>query len=100
MFAVRYVALLALVFWLGAMLSETLRMHPTSVAGFAFGIVLIACLLILKLLGPPPHHFIARLAIAVTMITIAAYARLRPSTAPTIINLALGCVLLSWYAHE
>jgi len=105
--AVRYVALAALVFWLGA-LAATLTGRATDDASVwrlapeAAGCIIIACFVAMKLVGPPPAAFFARTAIVVVMLAVAAsahLARLGPSL-PNSIDLALGSVLLFWYVRE
>jgi hypothetical protein len=101
MFVVRYAALLALVIWVCALLRDTDWVHgdPRLVA-LACGGVLIASLLVLKFVGPPPRSFFPRAAIVGAMLALAA-ARWRVSwNAIPAIELALGCVLLGWYARE
>jgi hypothetical protein len=101
MFLLRYVALLALVLWLGAMIAlgalvapSTFRVlqasDPTAgraLAGAVFGdilrhfhlmaygcgLVLMACFIVKKLVGPPPAAFALRLAIVVLMLVLDAY---------------------------
>jgi hypothetical protein len=99
MFVVRYVALLALVLWLGALLNETAWIRGPLV-GFACGGVLFASLVALKFLGPPPRSFVPRAAIVALMSCIAVYARYNGQPALTMVNVLLGGVLLGWYARE
>jgi glucose dehydrogenase len=103
MLAVRYLALAALVVWLGGMIVLGLLVAPSifgvlqtatsdaaqgrMLAGATFGeilrrfhllaygcgCVLILCLLVMKLVGPPPQTFIPRIAIVVIMLGIALY---------------------------
>jgi hypothetical protein len=101
MFAIRYVALLALVIWLGGMIMLGLLVAPSTfrvlqaadpVAGrvlagslfgdilrhfhlvaYGCGIVILVCLFAIKFLGPPPRAFIPRAAIVVVMLIIAVY---------------------------
>jgi hypothetical protein len=106
MFVVRYVALAALVLWLGA----SAYAHPALghlpgqlhwIAAGCGGIILVA-LFVLKFVGPPPHAFVPRAAIAFSMIVISWYSvwQGHSPTLPLTINLALGLVLLGWYARE
>lgn len=106
MLAVRYVTLLALVVWLGAMIAlgfgDVLRQQFHLVA-FACGAVILTCLFVMKFVGPPPHSFVPRLVIVALMLAIAVYSRLSvPRTAALLvtINMALGAVLLAWYVRE
>jgi hypothetical protein len=99
MFAIRYVALLALVVWLGAMITLGLLVAPSTfrvleaadpvagrvLAGSVFGtilahfhvvayvcaFVLLVCLFAIKFIGPPPHGFIPRVGIVLVMLLIA-----------------------------
>jgi uncharacterized membrane protein len=101
MLAIRYVALLALVIWLGGMIMLGLLVAPSTfrvlqaadpvsgrvLAGALFGAILrnfhllayacgavvLVCLFAIKFLGPPPHAFIPRVAIIVVMLAIAVY---------------------------
>jgi hypothetical protein len=100
-FAIRYVALLALVIWLGGMILLALLVAPSTfqvlqaadpVAGrvlagalfgdilrhfhlvaYACGIVILVCLFAIKFLGPPPRAFVPRAAIVFVMLLVAAY---------------------------
>ena len=102
MIAIRYAALIALVVWLGGMVVLGLLVAPSTfrvlqghegaagrvLAGALFGDILrqfymlayvcggiILCsLIVLKLVGPPPHGFPARAAIVAVMLAIAVYA--------------------------
>jgi hypothetical protein len=101
MFAIRYVALLALVIWLGGMIMLGLLVAPSTfrvlqaadpaagrvlagtlfgdilrhfhLVAYACGGVILVCLFAIKFLGPPPRAFIARAAIVVVMLIIAVY---------------------------
>ena len=103
MFVVRYVALAALVVWLGALQGTLLgnaTTHDSSVA-YACGGILVVSLLAMKFLGPPPRAFLARIAIALVMLGLTLFGNWRgDSTLPTWINIVLGFVLLAWYARE
>lgn len=106
MFVVRYVALAALVLWLGASaVAHPVLGHLSGQLHWvaaACGGVILAALFVMKFVGPPPHAFVPRAAIAFSMIVIAWYASwqgLSP-TLPLTLNLTLGLVLLGWYARE
>ena len=105
MFAVRYVALGALVMLLSASVPASGLFgdwgHSYGVASIAAAVVLTA-LFVMKFVGPPPHGFVIRAIIAFTVVAISLYAFqfARGSTAPARVNLALGLVLLGWYARE
>ena len=99
MFAIRYVALTALVVWLGGMVVLGLLVAPSvfrvlqtddPVAGrmlagalfgdilrqfyrleYVCGAVILACLTIMKFVGPPPRAFFLRAGIVATMLALA-----------------------------
>ena len=104
MAAVRYAALAALVVWLGGILAilfgDALR-HEQLIT-YACGSVVFVSLLVMKFVGPPPRAFMPRAAIVVAMVAVALLATFRvlPVTTFAALDLALGCVLLSWYVHE
>lgn len=102
MIAVRYVALIALVIWLGAMASEFVPQDQRL--SYACGGVILVCLFAMKFVGPPPHGFIPRVALVAAMLAIAISSSLsltRASVAMfTTVNMALGLVLLFWYVRE
>lgn len=102
MLAVRYLALAALVVWLGGMVVLTLIVAPTTLrvlqdadpgggrvaAGalvgellsqfdllaYACGGIVLVALFVMKFLGPPPAAFVVRAAIVAAMLAIAVYA--------------------------
>jgi hypothetical protein len=102
--AVRYVVLLALVVWLGGMLTvllgEWLRSVP--IVGAACGGVMLIGLFVMKFVGPPPHGFIPRAALTALMVLLVAAAAVYRTLAAQLIaiDLALGLVLLFWYVRE
>jgi hypothetical protein len=162
MLAIRYLALAALVVWLGGMVVLSVVVAPTTfrvlqeaesgggriIAGALFGellsrfdLVAYGCggvvlvgLFVMKFLGPPPTAFVVRAAIAAAMLAIAVYSGVpvsrelaqlqaglatpvhdlpaadprrvrfdtlhRTSTTLMTVNMALGFVLLFWYARE
>lgn len=99
MFAIRYVALLSLVVWLGGMIVLGTLVAPVTfgvlqtadpatgrvLAGSLFGAILrnfhvveyacgglvLVCLFAIKFIGPPPLAFIPRVAIVVLMLALA-----------------------------
>jgi hypothetical protein len=101
MAAVRYLALMALVIWLGGMIVIGLLVAPSTfrvlqaadplngrmLAGAVFGevlrlfhllaygcgLVVLICLFLMKFIGPPPSAFVARAAIVVVMLALAFY---------------------------
>lgn len=111
MFALRYVALVALVVWVGG--SVVLLAAGSEAAALArlvhriavvCGSVLLAALFALKFLGPPPPAFPLRAVVAGAMLAVAlvlgttfAGALATPLTA---VNAAAGLFLLSFYARE
>jgi hypothetical protein len=102
MFAIRYVALAALVVWLGGMIVLGLVVAPSvfrvlqahdpsagrvlggdvfgdilrqfSLLGYGCGAIIILCLFIMKFMGPPPRAFALRTAIVALMLALAVYA--------------------------
>jgi hypothetical protein len=105
MIAVRYVALLALLVWLGSMITLGLLVAPATfqvlqgadpsngrvLAGLLFGdilrrfhLVAYACgaallisFFIMKFVGPPPSGFVVRSALAAAMLAVALYSGIR-----------------------
>ena len=99
---VRYAALAALVFWLGGM-TQALGAGAFSLtrAGLACGAVILTALFVMKFVGPPPHGFVPRAAIVVAMMVLTAVPFVVGESRTLIaVTLALGFVLLSWYARE
>lgn len=103
---VRYVTLVALVLWLGAMVSERfggLFGHAHLLA-YACGMATVVGLFALKFLGPPPMTFVLRAGIAVLMLAIAAASAMLPNRDVAAmlltVNIVLGLVLLTWYVRE
>ena len=109
MLAIRYVTLAALVVWLGGLVTLALVIAPSSdnlqrfhVVGYVCGGIVFVCLIVLKFVGPPPHDFFPRIGLVALMLLVAIYANLwSPSPfIPMTIDIALGFVLLFWYARE
>lgn len=101
MLAVRYLALVALVVWLGGMAVLGLIVAPSTfrvlqasdpdngrvlagalfgkvlgyfhLVAYACGAILVVCLFVMKFVGPPPRAFAVRAAIVVVMLAIALY---------------------------
>ena len=103
MLVIRYLALTVLVVWVGGMIVLGLLVAPTtfgvlqssapdpatgrmlagSVFGeilrrfhllaYACGALLLACLFVMKFLGPPPSGFVIRVAIVACMLALALY---------------------------
>ena len=104
MLAVRYVALGALVIWLGGMVTVAFpdviqRFHPVAIT---CGAVIVVSLFVMKFVGPPPHSFIPRVALTILMLVLLGLSALVPgaSAALAAVNLTLGFVLLFWYVRE
>jgi len=109
MLAIRYVTLAALVVWLGGLVTFGLVGMPSGgslgrfqLVGYACGAVIFVCLIVLKFVGPPPRDFFPRIGLVSAMILIALYPRAEPRAASLAmsVNIALGAVLLFWYARE
>lgn len=104
MAVVRYVALAALVVWLGGMLGALFgdMLRHAALVTFASGSVIFISLLAMKVVGPPPRAFFARAAIVVLMLAGAVLAAIHQVARSTIllINVTLGFVLLGWYVRE
>jgi len=104
MLAVRYVVLVALVVWLGglvtALFGESLR--SISLLALGCGGVILVGLFAMKFVGPPPSAFKARAALTALMLLVAAGSAIYRTAATELlaINLALGLVLLFWYVKE
>ena len=104
MLAVRYVALAALVVWLGGMVTAVFGelLRPFHLVSLVCGAVILVSLFIMKFVGPPPHAFVPRAALtALMLLVLGASAVLRSASSLLVgINLALGFVLLFWYVRE
>jgi hypothetical protein len=105
MVVVRYVALVALVAWLGAMQSALVGNSTTWYIPIAYGCgaVLVLCLFALKFVGPPPRAFFIRLGIVMLMLLMTLLDRWNingPAPMLLFVNMAFGLALLAWYAHE
>ena len=104
MLAVRYVALAALVVWLGGMVTAVFGefLRPFHLVSLACGAVILVSLFIMKFVGPPPHAFVPRAALTALMLLILGVSALfrGVSGALMAVNLALGFLLLFWYVRE
>jgi hypothetical protein len=106
MVVVRYVTLAALVLWLGAMLNarfgDLARQLPLLT--LACGAVIFVGLFAMKFMGPPPPAFVPRVAIVFLMLVVAvSSAELESADIAAgllTVNIALGFLLLYWYARE
>src|SRR5262245_18953968 len=104
MLAVRYVALGALVIWLGGMVTVMFpeAMRRFNLVSLVCGSVIVVSLFVMKFVGPPPHGFVPRVALTVLMLIVLGLSVFMPgfASALTTANLALGLILLSWYVRE
>ena len=101
MLVIRYLALAALVVWLGGMVTLGLLVAPQTfrvlqasdpvngrmlagelfgavlrqfhLVAYACGAILLLCFLAMKLIGPPPHAFVVRAALVAVMLALALY---------------------------
>jgi len=100
---VRYVALAALVVWIAGLLQALrgdLLIHIDRI-GFGAGAVILLGLFIMKFVGPPPHAFVVRVALAAAMVAVTAFGLWNGRTNTTMTaTAAIGFVLLLWYARE
>jgi hypothetical protein len=106
MIIVRYATLVALVLWLGAMINARFGnlLWRVDTISYGCGLVTVVGLFVMKFMGPPPHAFVPRAAIAVLMLLVA-FASALPatgefSTTLMVINIGLGLGLLYWYVRE
>jgi len=104
MLAVRYVVLVALVVWLGGLVTALFgpSPRPLTLVGAACGGVILVGLFAMKFVGPPPRAFVARAALTAAMLLLAAGATVYRTAATELmaLNLAVGLVLLFWYVKE
>src|SRR4030095_1141561 len=75
MVVVRHATLVALVVWLGVLGCSLLSNRPDYAdwVQFACGGLMIVGLFAMKFLGPPPHAFVARVAIVFVMLCVTAF---------------------------
>jgi len=108
-FAVRYVALVALVLWLGDLSGGLLgadRVRPFPNIAYCSGAIVFVSLFVMKFVGPPPVAFIPRAATVFIMIVIEGYSSLvvggRGQEAQLLMacTLGAGLTLLYWYVRE
>ena len=104
MLAVRYVALAALVVWLGGMVTVVFGdlLRPYHVLALVCGGVILVSLFVMKFVGPPPHAFVPRAALTALMLLILGVSALFRSVSGALmaVNLGLGFLLLFWYVRE
>jgi hypothetical protein len=117
MAAVRYIALAALVVWVGGMITLHFVVAPAihgaaigevwrayHLLAYACGATVFVSLFVMKFVGPPPHAFTVRAGIVFVMLLLVAYSRIGDGSGArsplATINVGLGLLLLSWYVRE
>lgn len=103
MIVVRYVALIAVIVWVAAMMSPVLAAAPSVRMAYASAATLFVSLVALKLVGPPPPAFIPRAVMAVAMGAITAFSHFvggPTSLTALALTIGLGLILLFWYVRE
>jgi hypothetical protein len=105
MILVRYVTLVALVIWLGALVDERFGdlVRRAHLLTYASGAVTVTGLFVLKFMGPPPRAFVMRAVIAVLMLALALATTFVARDAANLMltaDIGLGLVLLIWYVRE
>src|SRR5262249_14412570 len=94
---VRYVALAALVVWLGSTVAVAGEVgRHLSELSLISGAVMVVGLFVMKFVGPPPHAFVVRVALVAAMLAVTLLARWRgESRASLLVAAGLGFVLLA-----
>jgi hypothetical protein len=105
MILVRYMTLVALVIWLGAMVDERFPdlFRRAHLVGAVCGAVTVTGLFVLKFVGPPPLAFVTRLCMVLLMAALAlaaAFAARDTANLLLTVNIGLGLGLLVWYVRE
>jgi hypothetical protein len=108
MVAVRYVALVALVVWIGGLVAALLAGEPLrglvgqmQPLAYGCGGLILASFLLLKFVGPPPRAFFLRFGlVALMLVLLFAMSVIGLAEAAAIVNVVLGLVLLTWYVRE
>lgn len=103
MAVVRFAVLVALVVWIAGLLGTVAGVRSHALwpwLAYAAGGVIVVGLFAMKFVGPPPHSFVARAAIAVLMIALTFIDHIYRVPAAPMITLALGFVMLAWYVRE
>lgn len=106
MIVVRYATLVALVLWLGLLTGARFGdlIRRAEPIGYILGAAVLVGLIVMKLVGPPPHAFFARAGITALMLAFAGASSVAPTAAAaaawTAINVGLGFILLMWYVRE
>ena len=95
--------MLTLVLLAGAQAGEISRQFHWL--AYACGGLMLACLLVMKFVGPPPRAFIPRVLVVVVMLAVTIYSGTvretrETSTALMTVDVALGLLLLGWYVRE
>src|SRR5262249_45249033 len=108
MIVVRYAALAMLVLWLATMVAALeMPVGAGTIVKAAFdytaGGIILACFVMMKLIGPPPAAFFPRAGIVLLMLGLSFYAHVSAGPATRLIawgDVALGFALLFWYVRE
>ena len=111
MFAVRYVALAALVAWVGGMFLLLLIGSPSAElarlvqrVAIVCGAVILVALFTMKFVGPPPRAFPLRAAVTGAMLAAAIATTLTTAKSAshelTVATMIGGLFLLTFYARE
>jgi len=108
-FAVRYVALVALVLWLGDLSSGLLGadgVRPFPHIAYYSGAIVFVSLFVMKFVGPPPLAFPFRAATVFVMMAIEVYSSVLVDGRGQEEQLLMACALLPglsllyWYVRE
>src|SRR5262245_2423503 len=72
MLVVRYIALAALVVWLGGAVQAVAgnRVRSAEQVAYACGAVMLVGLFVMKFVGPPPHDFAIRVVLVALMLAV------------------------------
>lgn len=108
MVVVRYVALVALVIWVGGMATVLVAADPArdlmatlQPIAYACGAAILVSFLLMKFVGPPPHAFFPRFGLAALMLAVTIYAAYTDTERlGAAASVAVGLVLLTWYVRE
>jgi hypothetical protein len=117
-FVVRFAALAAVVVVVGGTslaLADVVRADAEALLQWivtASGALAVVSLFVMKFVGPPPHSFVPRAALAFALTIAAALTTVVPRLVPAVhsylpvattlvwVELVLGLALLTWYARE
>lgn len=109
MFAVRYVALVALVLWLGDLSGGLLGAdgaRPFPLIAQIAGATVFLSLFVMKFVGPPPSAFTLRAATVFVMMAVEVYSSVLVDRDSQEAQLLMTCALLPglsllyWYVQE